>query len=314
MNGSVGELLAQLLQLIEQLPAAVVLQNKSDALAAADELAEAWRSTGDASATEVVGFIHQAVDQLEDIVERLAGAGDLVSVYIQRILAFRVANVGEVAQRLRAALHGIRPEELMTTAARLREDLVVLRAAAVESNQPDLQEAFELLANVPDELEAAAVLYIQARSGTEHYIRRHSRAGVLPDAAKPSGTKASPRTGEPARFGWTTSTNYRKTFFDAHPHTEGKVVVHHAVEQQVLQRYPDVVQPEEMHSLENLRGIPRGETNNKVHLSALRRAWNAFYLPFTINNAAPTAQQLLDFATMLDDQYGSSFNPNIREK
>ncbi|MCP3797967.1 hypothetical protein NLX83_01720 [Allokutzneria sp. A3M-2-11 16] len=81
MYGSVGELRAQLLQLVEQLPTAVVLQNKTDALAAAGELAEAWRSTSDTGAAEVVGIIHQAVDQLDGVGERLACAGDLISAY-----------------------------------------------------------------------------------------------------------------------------------------------------------------------------------------------------------------------------------------
>ncbi|GAA3989195.1 hypothetical protein GCM10022247_04640 [Allokutzneria multivorans] len=254
-----------------------------------------------------------------------------------------MTNVGEIAERLRAALQGLRLEELKTSAEYLREEvLVVLSATAAESSQPELLEAVELLAGVPDELEAAAALYTQARSGTERYIQRHSRAGrggVLPDApvtpaaepssgtsvaptvdasttppgkTKPSSTKASPRTGKPASFGWTTSTNYRKTFFDAHPDTEGKVVVHHAVEQQVLRIFPGVVQTEEVHSLENLRGVPKGLINNRVHLSAIRIAWNDFYKPFRKNRTLPTKRQLLDFATMIDDQYGTSFNPSIR--
>ncbi|WP_344870780.1 hypothetical protein [Allokutzneria multivorans] len=248
-----------------------------------------------------------------------------------------------MAERLHAALQDLRPDELIASAARLREEvLVVLAAAAADSNRPELLEAVELLAGVPDELEAAAALYEQARGGTEEYIQRHSRAGssgVLPGAAeyevaapssssstapktdtittspaatKPSTTKASAVPPRPAGFGWTTSTNYRKTFTDAHPETAGKVVVHHAVEQQVLKYFPGVVQTEEMHSLENLRGIPKGPTNNLVHLSAIRKAWNRFYKPFRDSNTVPSKQQLLDFATMIDDQYGTSFNPNIR--
>ncbi|MCP3797966.1 hypothetical protein NLX83_01715 [Allokutzneria sp. A3M-2-11 16] len=254
-----------------------------------------------------------------------------------------MANVGEVVERLRAALQDLRPDELKTSAELLREEvLVVLTAAAAESNHPELQEAVEPLTGVPDELEAAAALYEQARSGTERYIQQHSGTGgggALPAAAaapsatpssgscgmprseasttppaatKPSSTKASPSKSKPASFGWTTSTNYRKTFFDAHPDTEGKVVVHHAVEQQVLRIFPGVVQTEEVHSLENLRGIPKGLINNRVHLSAIRIAWNDFYKPFRKSGTRPTKQQLLDFATMIDDQYGTSFNPNIR--
>ncbi len=58
------------------------------------------------------------------------------------------------------------------------------------------------------------------------------------------------------RFGVSTSGNYRGTFFAANPGLKGQVVVHHAVEQAVLNRFPGVVTKSEMHSLENLRGIP----------------------------------------------------------
>jgi len=72
------------------------------------------------------------------------------------------------------------------------------------------------------------------------------------------------------------TTDHKKTFFEAHPETEGKVIVHHAVEQQVQRRYPGLVSDSEMHSLNNLRGIPK-ELNSEVHLSKIRKEWNAFY-------------------------------------
>ena len=55
-----------------------------------------------------------------------------------------------------------------------------------------------------------------------------------------------------ASFGWTESFNYRDTFFDVHPELRHEVWVHHAVEQQVLRRYPGEVAAQQMHSLENL--------------------------------------------------------------
>lgn len=84
--------------------------------------------------------------------------------------------------------------------------------------------------------------------------------------------------------------------------------MHHAVEQKILNLYPGLVTEPEMHSLENLRGIPKGQVNNSVHLSAIRRAWNTFYR----NNPAPSKQDLLDFATEIDNRYGDQFNPPIR--
>lgn len=108
-------------------------------------------------------------------------------------------------------------------------------------------------------------------------------------------------------FGQSTSTNYRRTFFEANPGTEGKVVVHHAVEQQVLKRHPALVTSSEIHSIENLRGIPKS-MNPDIHLSQIRRAWNRFYK----QNPNPTKQQLLDYAAKLDDQFGHLFEPPVR--
>ncbi len=86
------------------------------------------------------------------------------------------------------------------------------------------------------------------------------------------------------------------------------MVVHHAVEQQVKKRYPDLVSDSELHSLENLRGIPK-EINSDVHLSKVRKEWNKFYR----ENPSPTKQQLLDKATNIDNQFGSQFTPPVRD-
>lgn len=63
-----------------------------------------------------------------------------------------------------------------------------------------------------------------------------------------------------------------------------------------------------MHSIENLRGIPR-DINSEVHLSKIRKKWNKFYK----TNSNPTQQQLLDKATQIDDMFGTQFTPTIRE-
>lgn len=120
-----------------------------------------------------------------------------------------------------------------------------------------------------------------------------------------SGESAS---GQSATFGYTDSFDYKKTFFDENPGLEGEVVVHHAVEQQTLRRYPGTITPNEMHSLENLRGIPKGEVNSRVHLSQLRKEWNRFYR----NNPNPSKQDLLNEATRLDQKYGQEFNPPVK--
>ena len=110
-----------------------------------------------------------------------------------------------------------------------------------------------------------------------------------------------------ATFGISTSNNYKGTFFSANPELKGSVVVHHAVEQQVLKRYSGVVTEAEMHSLENLRGIPKS-INSDVHLSQIRKIWNKFYK----ENPSPTKQQLLDQATVIDQKFGTQFTPPLK--
>ena len=85
------------------------------------------------------------------------------------------------------------------------------------------------------------------------------------------------------------------------------MVVHHAVEQQAMKRYPGVVSEAEMHSLENLRGIPKS-LNSDLHLSQIRREWNQFYR----QNPNPTKQDLLQKATEIDRKFGSQFNPPVK--
>ncbi|HYO64885.1 MAG TPA: hypothetical protein VEU33_02280 [Archangium sp.] len=103
-----------------------------------------------------------------------------------------------------------------------------------------------------------------------------------------------------------TPTNYRETFFTAHPGLRGKVLVHHSIEQQVLKKYPGLFTEAEIHSLKNLRGIPKS-INPDLHLSKLRRAWNDFYR----THLHPTRQQVIDFAAQLDRQFGAFFDPPL---
>lgn len=114
-----------------------------------------------------------------------------------------------------------------------------------------------------------------------------------------------------AKLGSTTSLDYKKTFFEANPTLKGKVWVHHAIEQDVLTKYKGVIKPEELHSLENLRGIPK-DVNSDVHLSKIRLEWNKFYLDHPAKTKPPTKQELLDFATYIDKKYGHLFTPTVK--
>ena len=104
------------------------------------------------------------------------------------------------------------------------------------------------------------------------------------------------------------SIDYRKVFFDQNPEVKGKVVVHHAVEQQVLNKpqTKDLFTYEEINSIEYLRGVPK-DINSDLHLSKIRREWNRFYK----ENPNPTRQQILDKAAQIDVKYGHLFNPPL---
>jgi hypothetical protein len=102
------------------------------------------------------------------------------------------------------------------------------------------------------------------------------------------------------------ASNYRETFFAAHPSLRDKVIVHHAVEQQVLKRYPGLFTEAEIHSLKNLCGIPKSISPD-LHLSKIRRAWNEFYRA----HPSPTRQDVLDFAAQLDRRFGTIFEPPL---
>ena len=109
---------------------------------------------------------------------------------------------------------------------------------------------------------------------------------------------------EPAKFGHASTANYGNTFFAAHPYLKGQVVIHHAVPQNVLIRYPGLVTKAEIHSLENLRGIPKA-INNDFHASLIRCEWNTFYA----ENRVVTKDQLLQKASEIDTKYGHNFLP-----
>lgn len=131
--------------------------------------------------------------------------------------------------------------------------------------------------------------------------------GFRPGAKAPmaNGVQAVPPR---ATVGHTHSTDYRDTFFTANPSVSPPgTVVHHAVEQQIMKRYPGVATPEQLHSIENLRGIPQS-LNNTLYLSEIRIAWNKFYR----THKTTTLDELLDYATKLDDEFGHLFDPPIR--
>jgi hypothetical protein len=112
---------------------------------------------------------------------------------------------------------------------------------------------------------------------------------------------------EATKLAATISRNYRAAFFAAYPELKGQVVIHHAVEQWILRKYPDLFSEAELQALENLRGIPN-ELNSNLHLSVIRLEWNAFYKL----NPNATREQIVQKAVEIDAKYGSQFNPPIK--
>jgi hypothetical protein len=116
------------------------------------------------------------------------------------------------------------------------------------------------------------------------------------------------KTNLSAEVGEAPRKNYRKTFFEGNSDLEGEdLIVHHAVEQQVLTKYPGVFNESQINSFKNLRGIPI-ERNNELHLSIIRKIWDTFYL----DNPNSTMDQILKQATKIDGDYGHLFNPTIK--
>ncbi|MEU6246714.1 hypothetical protein [Glycomyces sp. NPDC047010] len=140
-----------------------------------------------------------------------------------------------------------------------------------------------------------------------HFFRTGKGGGSWVKKTVKSTAQKSTRSKWRAKVGRSLSNDYKGTFFKKHPKLKGKVVVHHAVEQQVMRRYKGRFSAAELHSLENLRGIPKGQVNSRVHLSQIRKEWNQFYKDYP--NA--TRQQILDHATKVDLKLGTNFNPSV---
>lgn len=111
-----------------------------------------------------------------------------------------------------------------------------------------------------------------------------------------------------AQLGKAASLDYKATFFASHPDQIGKVVVHHAIPQQVLKNYPNLLTEWEIHSLENLRGIPKS-LDATLHKSNIAKEWNEFY---RMNPASSvTKQKLIDQASAIDQKFGHLFEPKL---
>ncbi|GAA2176315.1 hypothetical protein GCM10009846_29630 [Agrococcus versicolor] len=142
--------------------------------------------------------------------------------------------------------------------------------------------------------------------------RQMSQNGGAPDVDVDADV-IDPGFGATGRGDWfgDADQRYRDEFFDEYPESEA-AVVHHAIEQNVMRRYPSLnITRSEMDSVQNLRGIP-AEINSRVHLSGIRRMWNEFYRHHADSGTVPTVDDLAEYARLVDDAFGDLFDPPVR--
>ena len=108
--------------------------------------------------------------------------------------------------------------------------------------------------------------------------------------------------------------NHRTNFDNAFPGVRVNMQVHHASPKAITNKYPNLmVSANQMHSVENLRGISNdqlepGGSGKKLHQHITNR-WQTFYdqIPNILD-----IDQIFDFAKIIDDDYGHLFIPPIR--
>jgi len=81
--------------------------------------------------------------------------------------------------------------------------------------------------------------------------------------------------------------------------------VHHAIPQYIWRNRPDILSESELHSIENLRGIPK---DNPGFHQVITNRWTQFYTDFPNF----TKEQVLNFAKAIDDEFGKLFVPPVR--
>ncbi|WP_165824447.1 hypothetical protein [Tsukamurella pulmonis] len=187
---------------------------------------------------------------------------------------------------------------------------IVVKREAQAAAKKAAQEALEQA-----EKRAAAAGFAGVSAATKPAASAAKTPKPPASTSKPPVAATTPKAptvrpvGTSATLGASTSSSYRNTFFKAYPNVPKNTVVHHAIEQRVLKAYPGLISKSQLHSLQNLRGIPQG-VNSSVHLSQIRRMWDAFYMSHP--PATTTLEDLLKFATRLDDRFGHLFNPPLR--
>ncbi|NYE95002.1 hypothetical protein FHU41_001223 [Psychromicrobium silvestre] len=255
-------------------------------------------------ASEVVGNVA--------VVGRIALAGTRVAGIITRVGATAASIAGRISSAAAA---------IGRTTALVRELAVIKNITYLGSKAPawvKLTTSMTVNTGVSVGIDAAA------NGGKVNHFGADLAAGFLPfglgkittglkgaeaaAAANAAGDLGKVTISSPA-FGGPFRVDYRKTFFEANPTVPASSWVHHAIEQQVLKKYPGLFTKEQLNSLFNLRGIPI-EVNSAVHLKAIRDEWDDFYEAHPPSVITPEA--VIDFKVYLDKKYGDQFNPKVK--
>jgi hypothetical protein len=233
-------------------------------------------------------------------------------------VAAMIARLVEVAAAIGARMAGI-TGTITRTVGMLREIKVIKTLTYLGTKAPAPVRAMTGIAfnsAVTVGLDAAA------NGGQANHLGADLAAGFMPfgfgkitaglkgaeasAAATAAGNLGKVKISSPP-FGGPFRSDYRKTFFEANPNLiKSDYVVHHAIEQDIINKYPNLFTKDEINSLFNLRGIPK-DMNSRLHLSQLRMEWDRFYK----THMMATRQEIIDFKVTLDQKYGNQFNPKV---
>jgi len=192
-------------------------------------------------------------------------------------------------------------------------ELVTLLVPILKASKAKHAAAAAKVASVSDDvvrMSKAGRMPAEATNFAKHAGRFSKATAIVERNLTRLPARAKPRVGRlpVAKVGRASTLAYRDTFFARNPALRGKVVVHHAVEQQIDRLYPNLFSAEELNSLENLRGIPSA-LDDTLHKAQIRREWNEFY---RLHPASTTTRaQVLEKATDIDRKFGHLFDPPL---
>jgi hypothetical protein len=105
--------------------------------------------------------------------------------------------------------------------------------------------------------------------------------------------------------------DYRRIFFDQYPSLKGYgIEVHHAIEKQIIDLWPDLFTYDEVYfDIRNLRGICGDTAKNETHRRDIRNDWDSFSTKYLSTNTKPTRMDVIKEARRQDIQYGQLYYP-----